>query len=383
MLSPKHLAITVLFAAALLAGATGAGAETVSIELDCSRTTGPVQPFAEINCGPIPVQYLLNQTYLTRQYQEIGISMVRTHDFFGPTDIHTIFPDWSADPALAASYDFSESDKHIASIIDGGFEVFYRLGESASDNESRRQPPPDFQKWAEVCRHIVMHYNDGWADGHHYNIRYWEIWNEPDLAGFWSGTAAQYYELYRTAAEALKAHDPGLRVGGPCTSDIADERYSREFLQFVAANDLPLDFYSWHNYANTPGELYTNSRAVRSLLDEFGLTQCENINTEWNINIFSPQRDNDNAKNAAFTAGCLTVFQDAEMDHAFRYRGTQDDSSRLGQLIGFDLSLFTAAGTYKTPALSYLAMHYLQKDGALRLARDGRIKRRHLAGRAV
>ena len=33
----------------------------------------------------------------------------------------------------------------------------------------------------EVCKHIVMHYNDGWNDGYHYNIAYWEIWNEPDL----------------------------------------------------------------------------------------------------------------------------------------------------------------------------------------------------------
>lgn len=360
--------VTAFLSAALLLNAPGGSSEMASIELDCSRLNGLIKPFAEINCGPIPIWHLENGAYLTQQYHEIGISMVRTHDFFGPTDISMIFPDWSADPALPSSYDFSESDQHIASIVDGGFQVFYRLGESASDNESLRQPPPDFQKWAEVCKHIVMHYNDGWADGYYYDIRYWEIWNEPDLEGFWSGTAEQYYELYRTTAERLKAYDPELKVGGPCTSNIADVRYTREFLEFIVENDLPLDFYSWHNYANTPSELYINSRGVRNLLDEFELTECENINTEWNIHILSPQRDNDNAKNAAFTASSLTVFQDSGIDHSFRYRGTQDNSSRLGLLIGFDLSLFTAGGTYKTPALSYLAMHYLQQDSPLRLA---------------
>jgi len=360
-------AVVIVLTCALLPVTGGRASEEVKIELDCSRISGTIKPFSEINCGPIPIHHLEDGADLTRQYQEIGIPMVRTHDFYGPTDISTIFPDWSADPELASSYDFSETDRHIASIVNGGFEVFYRLGESASDNEFLRQPPSDFQKWAEVCKHIVMHYNDGWADGHHYDIRYWEIWNEPDLDGFWSGTAEQYYELYRTTAELLKAHDPELKVGGPCTSNVADERYASEFLEFVVEEDLPLDFYSWHNYAHTPAELYTNSLAVRSLLDGFGLTECENINTEWNIHILSPQRDNDNAKNAAFTAASLTVLQDAGLDYCFRYRGTQDDSSRLGLVIGFDLSLFTAGGTYKTPALSYLAMHTLQQDSPLRL----------------
>ena len=26
----------------------------------------------------------------------------------------------------------------------------------------------------------VRHYNRGWANGHEWGIRYWEIWNEPD-----------------------------------------------------------------------------------------------------------------------------------------------------------------------------------------------------------
>ncbi len=342
--------------------------DTCSIELDCSDAEGTVRPFAEINCGPIPVSASATQVDVTRQFQEIGITSVRTHDFYGPTDISMIFPDWTADPSLASSYDFSESDRHINSIVDGGFEVFFRLGESASDNESLRQPPPDFSVWAEVCRHVVMHYNEGWAEGYRYDIRYWEIWNEPDLDGFWAGTAEDYYELYRLAAETLKAHDPDLKVGGPCTSNIADERFAGGFLAYIDEHDVPLDFYSWHNYADSPAELYGNALAVRSMLDACGLTGCENINTEWNINILYPQRDNDNAKNAAFTASCLTAFQDAGLDRAFRYRATQDDSSLLGLMLGFDLSLFAADGTYKAPALSYLAMQYLYRDSPLRLA---------------
>lgn len=336
------------------------------IDLDCAQTRGRINPFAEINAGPVPIYYGAGAASLTEQYHDIGITMVRTHDFYGPTDVSTIFPDWAADPALAASYDFTASDAVINGIVGSGIAVFFRLGESASDNATRRRPPPDFSKWAEVCRRIVMHYNAGWADGFACGITYWEVWNEPDLDGFWTGTAQEYYRLYRLTAEALKGYDPTLKVGGPCTSSVTDERYTRAFLDFVTENEVPLDFYSWHRYGDSPGDMAAASRNVRDLLDGYGLTGCENITTEWNSSILTPQRDKDNARNAAFTAGSLSVFQDAGLDKAFRYRGTSDDS-RLGRLLGLDLSLFTAEGTWKRPALVYLAMQHLATAAPLRL----------------
>ena len=339
---------------------------TFDIEIDCTQTSGTVTPFAEINSGPTPIYYVKDAVDITSQYQEIGITHVRTHDFYGPTDISTVFPDFNADPALESSYDFSNSDSCITGIINAGCQVFYRLGESASDNDSLRIPPGNFSKWAEICKHIVMHYNDGWNNGFYYNISYWEIWNEPDLDGFWDGTADEYYQLYKITVHILKGYNSSLKIGGPCTSSIENTDYTTRFLSYIVDNDLPLDFYSWHRYADTPNELYTDSTAVRSFLDTYGFTECESINTEWNINILTPQRDKDNAKNAAFTACSLTVFQDAGLDYAFRYRGTQDNNWLL-RLIGFDLSLFTADGLYKRPALSYHAMNYMIQDTPLRL----------------
>lgn len=211
-----------------------------------------------------------------------------------------------------------------------------------------------------------MHYNDGWDNGYYYNITYWEIWNEPDLEGFWNATAQDYYQLYKTTVQTLKTYNSSLKIGGPCTSSISNTDYTTGFLTYLNNNNLPLDFFSWHQYADTPNQLYTSSKNVRNLLDNNGFLDCENINTEWNINILTPQRDKDNAKNAAFTTCSLTAFQDAYLDYAFRYRGTQDPNW-LMRLIGFDLSLFTYDGKYKTPTLAYLAMHYLTQDTPIRL----------------
>jgi xylan 1,4-beta-xylosidase len=341
--------------------------DTMFIRLDCSNISGSIRPFGDINDGPTPIKNEPKYANLTDQYRDIGITSIRTHDLFGPTDMTTIFPDWNADPTNESSYHFETSDPLITSMIHAGCQVFYRLGESAGNNETLRIPPENFTKWAEVCNHINMHYNDGWKQGFSYNIVYWEIWNEPDLTGFWNGTADQYYEMYHITADTMKAWNSSLKIGGPCTSSVVNSNYTKGFLQYVKDHEVPLDFFSWHRYAGTPYELYNASRYIRLLLDSYGFFNAENINTEWNVDILTPQRDKDNARNSAFTACCLAVLQDAQIDRAYRYRGNQENNW-LMRFLGLDLSLFTYTGIYKRPALVYKAMKDITQDTPLRLS---------------
>jgi hypothetical protein len=353
------------FSSSFDSSTSGKGALT--IQLNCSNTNGIIRPFGEINDGPAPVSNASKYADLTNQYQQIGITAIRTHDLAGPTDIHTIFPNLSRDPTNASNYHFETSDYYITKMIQAGCQVYYRLGESAGGNDTLKLPPANFTAWAYVCKHITMHYNDGWDNGFHYNIRYWEVWNEPDLSGFWNGTVEQYYALYLITADTLKTYNASLKIGGSCTSSVYNYNYTDRFLQYVSDHYVPLDFFSWHMYTDSPSELSQGSLHIRTLLDSYGFNTTENINSEWNNFIVSPQRDHDNAKNAAFTACCLTAFQDARLDQAYRYRGT-GDKNKLMRLLGLDLSLFAYNGVYKRPALTYLAMHSLVDDTPIRLA---------------
>ena len=85
-------------------------------------------------------------------------------------------------------------------------------------------------------------------------VRQWpfEVWNEPNLSVFWSGTQADYFAFYGATAIALKQVDPALRVGGPSTSAV---QWIPEFLAYCTQNNLPLDFVSTHIYA---GDNQTN-----------------------------------------------------------------------------------------------------------------------------
>jgi hypothetical protein len=59
--------------------------------------------------------------------------------------------------------------------------------------------------WEEYCRQIARRYKG--------KVRYYEIWNEPDIGVFWLGTDEEYARLLRVAYRAIKAEDPDAIVG--------------------------------------------------------------------------------------------------------------------------------------------------------------------------
>lgn len=78
-------------------------------------------------------------------------------------DITGIFPDFNADVNDPASYDFANTDESILTTLEAGTETFFRLGQSIEHTIKKHGtlPPPDFKKWAEICEHIIRHYNYG------------------------------------------------------------------------------------------------------------------------------------------------------------------------------------------------------------------------------
>jgi xylan 1,4-beta-xylosidase len=113
-------------------------------------------------------------------------------------------------------------------------------------------PPADWERWGDLCAaladHLVQRYGTDEVEGH------WafEVWNEPNLEVFWSGTQQEYFRLYDVSARAIKSVHPGLRVGGPAS---AAAGWTRELLAHLDASGAPLDFLSSHVYGNVPLDL--------------------------------------------------------------------------------------------------------------------------------
>lgn len=311
-----------------------------NLVLDIGADLGTVvRPLHGVNNGPVTYGGLVDVSEL---YREAGIPSVRLHDPNWPhaweVDIHTVFPDFDRDPGDPASYDFARTDDYVASIIATGAQIVYRLGESIEHTRRKYfvHPPVDPKKWAQVCLGIIRHYNEGWANGHSYGIAHWEIWNEadnPDAGVMWSGTDEEYFALYAETARAIRDAFPDLRVGGPACTMI-NAPHTREFLRRCRDERLPLDFFSWHTYADQVSAIVDNAAVVDGWLAEYGLGDVEIHLNEWNhIATVDPAETDPVAvrrflfdrvkgpEGAAFAAGTLCALQDTSVSVANYYDG--------------------------------------------------------------
>ena len=316
--------------------------KNVFITVDFKKKTGrKIKPLHGVNNSPMSLYEP------PPGFKEAGIPFCRLHDTAGAyggahfVDIPNIFPDFDADPADPASYDFALTDAYLTQLDAAGTKIFYRLGVTIENNfrikAYHNHPPKDFKKWAEICAGVVRHYNCGWANGFKFNIEYWEIWNEPENPPMWSGTREEYFELYRVASLRLKEEFPEIKVGGyascgfyavnrPGCTDFYKGfvTWYDEFLKFVTAEDTrcPLDFYSWHLYSADPQEIILHANYVDAKLKAAGLDEVENIFNEWNYmtkNLerrFLEMQDNEGA---SFVSSAFCLMQSSPVDKAMYY----------------------------------------------------------------
>lgn len=328
----------------------------MKLTVDFDRICGKIKPFNGFNNAARQTGY----GPLLPAFRELHPTFVRLHDTCGKyggahyVDVPNIFPDFTADPNDPANYDFTLTDCYIEPLIECGAEVFYRLGVTIEHEPKkyRIHAPSDPEKWADICEHIVRHYNCGWADGHHWNIRYWEIWNEPDgLAPDvepygppnWLGTAQEYYELYRVTANHIKSCYPDLFIGGYSSCYIlgkfqngrwesGDTSYFTGFLDYITApkTKAPLDFFTWHGYLGTGNidKIIRESEFVDEMLNRYGFTDIPRIDAEWNCmvcDVDTPDYRTQyyinlrNEKGASHVAGALYLMQRCKVDLAMYY----------------------------------------------------------------
>lgn len=317
----------------------------MKITVNTNKQVGKIKPMHAVGQPPMGGKY---QSYPSESFHlltEAGIPYSRLHDvggYFGGgrfVDIPNIFSDFDADVNDPASYDFVFTDKLITGLMSNGVEPYYRLGVTIENfaviKQYRQDPPKDFDKWAQICEHIVAHYIDGWADGFNYDITYWEIMNEPDsghgfrgrVAPLWWGTPEQYYELYDVTAKRLKNRfGDRIKIGGYSAvgfyyvTDTPEEReeypiheyrmdFFRNFMQYLKDHNTPLDFFSWHSYMDAASTVI-HAKWVANALVEYGYPNTESHLTEWNVKC----ETRGTATHSSNTAAMILALQKEKVD---------------------------------------------------------------------
>lgn len=343
--------------------------KTVNISADFTKKGARIKPMHGI--GQPPMTGLSNSLF--HYLKEAGIPFSRLHDVGGwmggglYVDIPNIFRDFSADENDPNSYDFAFTDKILEGLAENGCQPYFRLGVTIENQHMLKAyrifPPKDYDKWARICEHIVRHYNEGWADGYHMGITYWEIWNEPDdcykekTAAMWKGTPEEYYRLYAVTAKHLKnCFGDSIKVGGyghcGLYEHVQDKNLSgiehevtyiyefvieflHGFLRYQKEQNAPIDFFSWHVYDNCHPStkedflpIREHADYIRHVLDHYGYTKTEHHLNEWNL--WTDARHRDHPFAAAKSLGFMLMMQSTSTDLMCYYDGGVGYSSYKG-----------------------------------------------------
>ena len=338
--SSALIATLVLLSAAAWTQATP---PTVRIEASANQNGTPLKHFWSTTVGAGRANEGLRMTWqqqLQIAAKDAGFKYVRFHGLF-----HDDMFVYRVENGREV-FNFQYIDDLFDHMLDAGVRPFVELGFSPSDMTNEKgstgfwwkgngSPPSDYNKWAELVRQFATHYINRYGVD---EVRTWyfEVWNEPDLHGFFTGTRAQYFDLYKITAQTLKQVDPRLRVGGPATSNfhVDDDVWKRaeesqtdpmtlswhptwieDFFGYCQKNLLPVDFISTHPYPmdmmyrgknvhRSVNSTRDDLRLLRHIVDASPFPKAEIHLTEWSSGASSRDHTHDSLAAAAYIVKC-------------------------------------------------------------------------------
>ena len=377
---------TALVMAGILAGAANS-----AVTVDFSKEVGKMRP--ELHSSGFGPQICSCSKRTIDELKSMGFKASRTHDWslLNPNqrvcDYFQMFPLMHLDATKPENYYFGPTDHLLKRTREElGHEVFFRLGtsieHSGPDIHFNTQIPDDFDKVAEIFAGTIRHYNKGWANGHNWDIKYWEIWNEPDnMNCMWclpdgdGGKGATpeermadlqrrenlrrelFVKFFVTCLKRIKSEFPDIKVGGPalCTwrddkepvmTDGAPSAWTRKYRNTSAyfrailsackeANVAP-DFISWHYSGKNPDDVMAAIAKARRLCDEMGFPNCELIINEWHYrarswgelgspdpkvrrSVWTGPASHNGIDSSCFNLTLLSRFQTSALDQSFYY----------------------------------------------------------------
>ncbi|HTV23673.1 MAG TPA: hypothetical protein VMG12_33515, partial [Polyangiaceae bacterium] len=249
--------------------------------------------------------------------EELGFRYIRFHAIFH--DVLGTYREVGGKPV----YDWTKIDSLYDQLLGMGIKPFVELGFTPDAMKSSEQTifwwkgntsHPDLDEWTGLvdafARHLLERYGGDEVHGW-----FFEVWNEPNLDGFWErADQAAYFELYARTAQALRAIDPALKVGGPSTAGAA---WVPEFLAHAAEKKLPVDFVTTHTYgvdggfldehgqsdtklSPSPDAIVGDIRRVRQQIEASPLPGLPLYFTEWSTSYTPRDSVHDSYHSAAY-----------------------------------------------------------------------------------
>jgi hypothetical protein len=145
--------------------------------------------------------------------------------------------------------------------------------ESPYGNPGWPAEPANMQDWRNYVRTVATRYKG--------KIRDYEIWNEPDLKGMYTGSVDKMVELAKEAYTVLKQVDPQISVLSPAGTDSSpDFQWQQDF--FRRGGGKYADVIAQHFYPGSPvpEDLAKSIDRMKAIMAKSGLARKPLWNTE-------------------------------------------------------------------------------------------------------
>lgn len=180
---------------------------------------------------------------------------------------------------------FETLDRYVALAEEHGVEILLPLGFSPAwasarpDEVSPFYPlgasaePQRLEDWQQYVSTVATRYKG--------RIRYYEVWNEPNLRQYWTGSTKQLISLTQTAYWTLKAIDPSVTMVGPSvTSHETGLAWLSDYLAKGGGASLDVIAHHFYVFPGPPEALVPFMDSVRQILMKYGVRDKPLWNTE-------------------------------------------------------------------------------------------------------
>lgn len=272
---------------------------------------------------------------------EIGFTHIRGHGLF--SDDMSIYHEYEENGQVKSEYNFTYLDLVMDNYMEVGIKPFLELGFMPSELASGQQtifywkgnvtPPKDYSKWCALVVATLKHLIDRYGLD---EVLTWpvEVWNEPNLPGFWKDADMQeYFKLFKETFNAIKQLNPNFKVGGPAICGVKDELWIDEFMKFIEHEELDVDFITRHHYTTKehsfeghysyaeledPEFRFNNLHSTRVIIDKYSRYKGLPIHiTEFNTSYCPDNVIHDTNLNAAYLAHHLSRLGDDNESYSY------------------------------------------------------------------
>ena len=270
------------------ASATGAFKVRADFEWDGQKLRRDLGGFAvwpANRCRPSPDSFFGNHVNswfggaFIAQAKRLGLSWQRGHNMFQATWMTQVQPEPGEPKWIYSDQVDACREAHI-SVLGEFFAIPYWAADPPAAKPGTKESYPKGSKpqldaFERYIKMTIRRYGDF--------IRVWEVWNEPEVSLFWTGTAEEFGHLAHAACRAAKEADPTCTVVvGGFTGAWGRDWYERA----AKAGAFSLaDGISYHGYARSMEERRAKLEMIRSLAAEYAPKReaTELWDSEWGV----------------------------------------------------------------------------------------------------